>query len=81
MSSSTEIRRVKFGVSKKSFQNTAKAQEENDCFFYQNNNLSSAQNNEIIDSRFIEIATTIRLSQTGTVLITLDVVKAGAGTK
>ena len=50
-------------------------------FFDQNNNLSSAQINEIIDSRFIEIATTIRLSQTGAVLITLDVVKAGAGIK
>ena len=51
------------------------------AFFDQNNNLSSAQINEMIDSRFIEIVTTIRLSQTGAVLITLDVVKAGAGIK
>ncbi len=50
-------------------------------FFELQNPLSSAQISEIMDLRISEIATTISLAESGAVLLALDIVRAGAGTK
>lgn len=50
-------------------------------FFDEQNPSSSAQINQTMDLRLSEIATTISLAQSGSVLLALDIVKAGAGTK
>ena len=50
-------------------------------FFERYNPISSAQINETMDLRISEIATTISLAESGAVLLALDIVRAGAGTK